>query len=53
MTSDELRIQLAAEYGVDVATVPRGAGGVREMTEDEFFTQMGRPSDMAQTCVVM
>jgi hypothetical protein len=66
MTADELRAQLRAEYGIDVysdaarlAAQPeaqRDPNGVllpHELTEEEFFAQMGRPSQLAQDCCVM
>lgn len=54
----DLRVQLRAEYGVDVAVEgPRlsAEGNVvpDELSEEEFYQQLGRPSGMAQECCVM
>lgn len=53
----ELRDQLLLEYGVDALDVntlrlARDAGGAPELREEEFFAQMGRPSDLAQQCSI-
>jgi hypothetical protein len=66
MTSDELRVQLRAEYAVDVYSDavrlasqpearanPEGTLLPHEMTEEEFYRQLGKPSGMAQECCVM
>jgi hypothetical protein len=66
MSADEFRVQLRAEYGVDVysdAAVLASSPGARddpaaallphELTEEEFYAQLGRPSALAQECCVM
>jgi hypothetical protein len=66
MTGVELRVQLRAEYGVDVFSDaarlaslpaaqadPEGMLLPHEMTEEEFYVQLGKPSNLAQQCCVM
>lgn len=63
MNAEDLRLQLRAEYGIDVKDVvvaqqsqqrPGASGQLmpHELTEEEFMNQIAKPSSMAQECVI-
>ncbi len=60
ITAGALRFQMLVEYGVDVLQVQKQASPAElqqywneQLSQEEFYRQLGKPSGIAQECSIM